>query len=184
MISEYLLDARDQYMITTNFIYVPDVPLIVSRKAIEITRPQGAESFKVNGGYLIGSAEQSFLQMCLDGNLSDGKYMALTSCFRDDPVDEFHRKFFHKIELMNLANINYKQFKTEDVVDLLKRVKYVLSRYTTNKLEVVETKEGYDLMLNGLEIGSYGIRTYEDFNWVYGTGIAEPRFTQAVLRRV
>lgn len=30
-----------------------------------------------------------------------------------------------------------------------------------------------------LELGSYGIGSYKDYKWVYGTGLAEPRLSQA-----
>jgi hypothetical protein len=39
-----------------------------------------------------------------------------------------------------------------------------------------------DIEINGVEVGSYGYRTYEGFNWIYGTGCAEPRLTQALER--
>jgi hypothetical protein len=32
---------------------------------------------------------------------------------------------------------------------------------------------------NDIEIGSYGMREYENFKWIYGTGMAEPRFSKA-----
>jgi hypothetical protein len=33
-------------------------------------------------------------------------------------------------------------------------------------------------MYNGFELGSYGVRQYHDITWIYGTGIAEPRFSK------
>lgn len=38
---------------------------------------------------------------------------------------------------------------------------------------------GYDLLLSGIEVGSYGFREYKNNKWIYGTGLAEPRFSQA-----
>lgn len=42
------------------------------------------------------------------------------------------------------------------------------------------TPQGIDLLINGVEVGSYGIRTLGGFSWIYGTGVALPRYTQAV----
>jgi hypothetical protein len=41
----------------------------------------------------------------------------------------------------------------------------------------VETEQGYDLECNGIEIGSYGIRSCEYLEWIYATGLAEPRMS-------
>lgn len=36
----------------------------------------------------------------------------------------------------------------------------------------------YDIMYKNHELGSYGIRKYENlFQWIYGTGCAEPRLS-------
>jgi hypothetical protein len=47
---------------------------------------------------------------------------------------------------------------------------------------LAKTDIGWDLTLGGEEIGSYGYRTFEGHQWVYGTGLAEPRFTTLVKR--
>ena len=47
-------------------------------------------------------------------------------------------------------------------------------------LGTISTDEGYDIVLNGIEVGSYGIRQHENLRWIYGTGIAEPRFSTAL----
>ena len=48
-----------------------------------------------------------------------------------------------------------------------------------SKIECVKTDEGYDLMMGGVEIGSYGERATQSNAWIYGTGIALPRFSVA-----
>ena len=35
-----------------------------------------------------------------------------------------------------------------------------------------------DILINGIEYGSYGIRTFKDFYYIYGTGVALPRFSK------
>ena len=45
----------------------------------------------------------------------------------------------------------------------------------------VKTDEGYDLEINGIEVGSYGARYHAKIGWwAYGTGLAEPRYTTAM----
>jgi len=34
---------------------------------------------------------------------------------------------------------------------------------------------------SNIELGSYGIGSYENYKWVYGTGLAEPRLSQAKI---
>ena len=46
-------------------------------------------------------------------------------------------------------------------------------------LKIIDTPEGYDIELYGIEIGSYGIRRVRGFSWIYGTMLAEPRFSEA-----
>ena len=55
-----------------------------------------------------------------------------------------------------------------------------MRRHSKNSVDVVPTKEGYDLMINGIEVGSYGLRMGNGYEWVYGTGLAEPRFSVAI----
>jgi hypothetical protein len=38
----------------------------------------------------------------------------------------------------------------------------------------------YDIQYNGIELGSYGIRSCDFLEWIYGTAIAEPRLTLAI----
>jgi hypothetical protein len=52
------------------------------------------------------------------------------------------------------------------------------------KIETVDTPVGRDINFNGIEVGSYGIREFEGFKWVYGTGAAEPRLSQAIGRKL
>jgi hypothetical protein len=71
---------------------------------------------------------------------------------------------------------------TDDVSDeSLKFVINTCKQFYENELEsvvdIIETKEGFDLEVSGIEIGSYGIRSCEYLKWIYGTGLAEPRMT-------
>jgi hypothetical protein len=191
-----------------------EVPWQVDRKTIDITLPPGKIPATVSSGgdtnYLVGSAEQSFIYLALQGKLLPGKYQALTPCFRDDPEDEWHQKYFMKLELIHIDPKPYilnkadghtyfgpidrksenEWFMSEglDPIEdfeepvtygpIMSDAKHVLSNLTHKRIDVMSTDEGADLMIDGIEIGSYGIRTYNAITWVYGTGLAEPRFSK------
>ena len=112
----------------------------------------------------------------LEGKLQYGKYVAASPCFRDEvKCDEIHFPYFFKVELISI-NSKSPEWDMDQCID------HAQDFFTANcndKIEIVKTKDGFDLNLNNIEIGSYGIRSYEGFQWVYGTGLAEPRFSQA-----
>ena len=151
-----------------------DVPWLVDKQSINITLPSGKSNFTVNGcgetNQLIGSAEQSFIYLVLQGKLLPGKYQALTPCFRDDLEDEWHNKYFMKLELIELGAQYYN--------NVIRNARGVLSKFTSKKIAAISTQEGSDLIIDGIEIGSYGKRSYQDIMWAYGTGLAEPRFSK------
>ena len=46
-----------------------------------------------------------------------------------------------------------------------------------------ETEEGWDVMYDNLELGSFGVRrTITGKSYIYGTGLAEPRASIALSR--
>jgi hypothetical protein len=63
---------------------------------------------------------------------------------------------------------------------MLKASKEFMEILGNCKLEERSTSEGIDLYLNGIEVGSYGIRKHNSYQWVYGTGLALPRFDKAL----
>jgi hypothetical protein len=82
-----------------------EVPWLVRNEVTEVTRHEGAENFGVPAGDLVGSAEQSFIQMMMDGQLPPGRYCTISPCFRDEPVlDDLHQKHFMKLELIDTPN--------------------------------------------------------------------------------
>ena len=42
----------------------------------------------------------------------------------------------------------------------------------------------YDIvdLKNGIELGSYGIRQFKDYKWIFATGLAEPRFSKILSK--
>lgn len=164
-----------------------DVPWLVSERAIRSTF-QGNIHEALPGQYAVGSAEQSFAQLLLDGVLDPTEnYVALSPCFRDEPViDQLHKPHFMKVELI-------RPFKGGDREDwlLARDAAYwfntLANEFTyrcSHKIEIVKTAEGYDVTADGIEVGSYGIRHFEGFSWVYGTGLAEPRFSTIMNMRL
>jgi seryl-tRNA synthetase len=170
----YIARAIDYYQLS-GFNYI-EVPWIVSGDAIYSTIPKDRSPIPTNNEFLVGSAEQSFVQLMIDQKIEPGKYVAASPCFRDDSEDKLHKKYFFKVELIYLDN---KQLSYNDLYNLIKvAYKYYESIVLNkNKLNIVKTNIGFDIEYNNIEIGSYGIRDYNGWYWVYGTGFAEPRYS-------
>ncbi len=154
-----------------------ELPWLASKESMNVTSPINRKLFETFSGCLLASGEQAFIEG--RNYLPKGKFMCATPCFRDEPLlDKYHHPSFFKVELIethsNLA---------DDMEDMIVDALCFFSKYIgkSDKLEVIGTEEGKDISLNGVELGSYGLRTYNGFDWVYGTGLAEPRFSQ-ILR--
>lgn len=170
-----------------------DVPWIVSPRAAKITFPTYRSTL---GEALVGSAEQSFIQMMLDGTLertereitralssNAGRWVSCSPCFRQDQEDRLHRQQFMKVEVFSTNEIDI----SDDAQRLVKESRYMFNKLcrmfsdTENVVEIVRTPDGHDINLNGVEIGSYGVRSHMNHTWAYATGLAEPRFSTALL---
>lgn len=145
------------------------VPMIVNKRSSDSTKPADRKDLQHLSGVYVASAEQSFIDMILKGDLKAGRYCAITPCYRDEPaIDETHLNIFLKIELIAVGSC------IQEV--LLGDAKRFFSRYLTGVEEVV-TEDGSDLEVDGVELGSYGYRVIEGNVISYGTGLAEPRFS-------
>lgn len=154
------------------------VPIVYQQETTDVDLEIG-----INCEADIGSAEQGFIYLDHLGKLGKGFFQATTPCFRNEPeLDKFHLPYFMKLELY----INDPIYWNADYVSSL--TDYVISRYKhwiltyfecDPTIEKVQTKDGFDIEINGIEVGSYGLRHSKklDISWVYGTGIALPRFT-------
>lgn len=152
------------------------VPMLVDKDILDLTMPSGRKGVKHEKQYYVGSAEQSFYQLIKDGACPDGNYMMITPCQRDEKIlDENHLSMFLKVELISTEKSPWLLMK--DVCDFL--YENWIGGYKIEK-----TTEGFDLILNELEIGSYGEREYGGFSLTYGTGLALPRITQAITKRL
>lgn len=170
------------------------VPWSVPRLETMLTCPDESRAFKIGeDNYLVGSAEQSFLYMNRRGLLeNDMKYVACTPCYRNEEIDEWHQKHFEKVELfMSVCSANPEDVLNGFIEHALEcfnnsyfSAKYSYSSSATRKVafEVEKTSIGYDINYAGIELGSYGIRKNEEhgLHWVYGTGLAEPRFSKSL----
>lgn len=154
-----------------------EAPWIVDEKYTQVTYPHG-HAFKTSYGDLVGSAEQGLLALSAEGKIPDSsvrqRYVACGPCFRDhQPDDKFHNPYFMKVEL-------YLPHMVEWNVGIL--IKSAAQFFASEGAipEIVKTEEGWDIYVAGIEVGSYGFREVYDHMWVYGTGLAEPRFSQAL----
>lgn len=167
-----LADAQDYYEALG---FTPtEVPWVVDDEAYNLTKPSEALPYRTLGGTLVASAEQSFYQLLLQG-YKLGKAQAITPCFRDEVHDTTHSPYFIKLELIQAADADLASL--HEMVD---QAAHFFSRYTEVAKEV--TAEGIDLIATetSMELGSYGFRCVGDHAWIYGTGLALPRFTQAI----
>jgi len=170
----YIADAQDFYLERD---YEPTaVPWVIGIDAYTSTLPPRVEHYATLGGFLVGSAEQSFIQLMTDGEKL-GRIQAASPCFRSEDHDELHSPYFFKLELFD----NELPMTNNSVLSVLDDARGFFDKY----LPTAVTQEGehaWDIVAahNGMELGSYGIRTYKEFQWIYGTGVALPRLQQAL----
>jgi hypothetical protein len=175
-----------QYYRRHGFTYV-EVPWIVPRAVIDVTIPPGHVPHETTGGALVGSAEQSFVAMMLDGQLKRGEsYVAASPCFRDDPPDRLHQTTFFKVELVYISDGQdpwdedlKRKFAHGMALTAQRFFHSTLLPKGSPATSIVQTADGYDIEYQGIELGSYGVRGHNGWTWVYGTGLAEPRFSIA-----
>jgi hypothetical protein len=151
-----------------------EVPWIVGHPAYDAMRPEASLPFVTLGGYLVASAEQSFFQELMAGRHID-RAVTLTPCFRHEVYDSLHLPYFMKVELIEAGDTSgrWLDWMIETAIQLFEH--YI-------GVEVVLTPIGFDLVAKGtlIELGSYGRRRFGPYQWLYGTGLAEPRLSQAI----
>lgn len=149
-------------------------PWTVTKAVSNITKPPGGKDWEIVGKdkVLVASGEQSFLYLYLKGFLPKGRFTTITPCFREEPFDLTHTKYFIKNELIITDKVD-----KESLIELVHICKKFFEIEFSTEVDIINTTEGYDLEVNGIEIGSYGIRNCEYLKWIYGTGCPEPRFS-------
>lgn len=183
-----LLGRAVEFYKSKGFCYV-EAPWAVTEEAVAITCPNPQFTARVDGlGSLVGSAEQSMLHLLTDVHLPpvDAEapyYVACTPCFRlGDVEDGLHFPYFMKVELFTpftniLAMLHFLNYAGECFREL---------GATPDMLKTEQTDQGVDILVNGIEVGSYGMRNHQcadgqEITWTYGTGLALPRFSQALV---
>lgn len=147
-------------------------PMLVDEDVLSFTMPKGRQPKRHNGKCYVGSAEQSIYQMIKDGKYLPAKVLAITPCQRDEELfDETHQEIFLKIELACTdESITYQKIAM-DVMEFYLGI--------NKSSQFVNFGDSLDIEINGIEVGSYGQRTYNGRTIHYGTGLALPRFLQA-----
>lgn len=179
------------------FKYI-EVPWIISKESMMITAPPGVRLFSTFAGELVASGEQSFLEIRKELLKADGfpaLYQCVTPCFRDEAnPDDLHLQYFMKNELIG---INWHTFENKEKVPwallnfvIRKALDYfrIYAYEDRDELKIIDAPMpnsvvNHDITIRGVEVGSYGYRYTDDFAWVYGTGVAEPRLTQVLQTR-
>lgn len=158
-----------------------NVPWTVPHEINMATCPDERYLVNSNIGEFVGSAEQSFLYLDSIGKLGKGKFVTCTPCFRNDEEDYFHQKTFMKVELYDN---DFGESSLEEMVELARDRFSRMTAFLLGDLDppvrIVSTPEGFDIEINGIEVGSYGERSWGDMKWLCGTALAEPRFTRAI----
>jgi len=153
-----------------------EVPWVVSPEATNVTLPADRVATSVSYGDLVGSAEQSFIELMIRGEKLS-KHCAITPCFRDEAqYDELHHAYFMKCELYDADATN---------ANLQAMIDDAMAFYGDFlPVKVIETgPDAYDIVSvnGGHELGSYGFRQYKGQRFIYGTGCALPRLTTVIM---
>ncbi len=182
-----------------------ETPWWVTADIANITKPPGAGNYDVmpNNKCLVASGEQSFLYLANKGHLPPGKYHTVTPCFRNEAYDRYHSKQFMKLELIELidsskpslimtnftarstavnklAQLALTFFKSISPGSLHKKLHII----TVDAVDALAITSQLDVVFQSpygqIELGSYGMRQASFGAWIFGTGIAEPRFSKAI----
>lgn len=163
-----------------------DLPWTVDRKFSMATCPDPAFLVESSLGDLVGSAEQSFIQQDYLGLLGKGKFQAITPCFRrETTLDDLHQPSFLKLELyVNegdlFAAMREMARGAQTVAMEVVRERAIATEIMLPAPVLEEIDGGLDLTIGGIELGSYGVRSFEHVAWAFGTGLAEPRLSSAI----
>lgn len=168
-------------------------PWLVTKAISDLTKPKGATSYIVQKDneekqkVFVASGEQSFLYLINKGFLPPGKYQTITPCMRNDAFDIEHTKYFMKLELIEFTCgvfENREQSVRGIIIDAMNFFDAQIVNAFPNldeihMCDVTQTATlSWDIKYKGIEIGSYGHRECPFCQWIYGTGLAEPRFSR------
>lgn len=155
------------------FRYI-DVPWVTTQEMMNVTKPDEKakdRSFILeNGLEMIASAEQGFITLLHENLLPKGRFVSCSPCFRGEPeYNAIHHPYFMKVELYSSdASAHELDYIIRTAERWFKQFGVTTSRVDINHSQI-------DLEAKGIELGSYGFRSYNNQDFVYGTGHAEPR---------
>lgn len=172
---DYQLLANAAFHYTQAGFTQVETPWLVDRSTVLATIPPEALSgiMTVEGrNCLVGSAEQGFLEM----DLEPGRYFSVSPCFRAGEIGDFHQETFMKLELHRTDDVS-----TEALIAMLEGALAFFRSRTETPVRVTQIADDeFDVEINDIEVGSYGRRKAFGRTWLYGTGLALPRFNLAV----
>lgn len=180
MIDYKLINESIEYYEKLNFKRI-ESPWTVSEYINRLTKPEDINELfqlKHNDKCLVASGEQSFLYLYLKNFLPKGQFQTVTPCFRMESFDSTHSKYFIKNELIKTDVVN--QPELEIIVN--KAVEFFEIYFDKKNINISQTKEGFDININNIEIASYGIRSCDFLTWIYGTACAEPRTSNLIQK--
>lgn len=165
-----------------------DLPWTAPEFFVESTRPEWSQvQMPTQYGHLVASGEQSFLWLDDRKELPRGCLIGWTPCFRDEPVfDKWHQFGFMKIEAYQVLQEG--EHPASMLSALVDRAAAHFEKWAGRHVHQKFFRDGTaDIELNGHEVGSYGIRKHpsiEGRSYLYGTVLAEPRFSTALSERL
>ena len=173
-----IISSAIEYYQNSGFQYV-DVEWKAPVDIVKITTPPQCRLYKIDPDKsLVASAEQSFLDMIINQHLKPGKYVAASPCFRDDIIDETHGQYFFKVELIDFEFAGIDSIDIDAFYNTLTIAQEFFNKYLPTKI-IHLGGYNYDIVdvKNEIELGSYGIREYNNVVWIFATGVAEPRLS-------
>ena len=177
-----LADAQSYYA-SYGYVDTP-TPWLVGEAAYRATLPpdhEGLEWQSPVGGYHVGSAEQGFMQLIDDDLPIPERAQSASPCYRGEPAyDELHWPYFYKLELYNadISNASLAEMIT------CARGLFTQLGIPTRIIQTGERAYDIETAMTHVELGSYGVRTFQGREWLYGTGLALPRATIAKEREL
>lgn len=165
------------------------LPWMVPDHCMAATRPPHTRFPEpaTSEGSLAASGEQSLLWLDEQGLLPANStgLIGWTPCFRNEAYDRWHHHYFLKAELFVPVNRSHAEGRLGALVAQVQTCWQMRARYEglpERPLRVESTgTESVDIKLGQVELGSYGIRPRLGGrgSYLYGTALAEPRWTRA-----
>lgn len=177
---DYILLAEAVKYYTEQDYYQIETPFAIPEFYHFYTKPHNDQTFvlkeglfKNNAHELVGSAEQGFIYCLLNNKLDlSKKLFSVTPCFRYDNYDNLHQPWFMKLELFHYSS------SEKDLKNMIHIAQNFFQQQSKFNVNIVQTGEkSFDLEINNIEVGSYGFRHIEEHTFIYGTGLALPRFS-------